>query len=106
MRVEKFESLILYVSSLPKARAFYVELLRLPVLFEDEIARSDRPTIGDIFPPLYDAPSDVSTLLPTCLPTLLFRAARFPAAAAISAHFLRGELIIPGVGTPYTTRRG
>jgi len=37
VRVEKFESLILYVSSLAKARAFYADLLGLAVLFEDEI---------------------------------------------------------------------
>jgi len=37
VRVEKFESLILYVSSLATARAFYADLLGLAVLFEDEI---------------------------------------------------------------------
>jgi catechol 2,3-dioxygenase-like lactoylglutathione lyase family enzyme len=37
MRVERFESLILYVSSLPKAKAFYVDFLGLSALFEDEI---------------------------------------------------------------------
>lgn len=31
------ESLILFVSSLAEARAFYVDALQLPVLFEDEI---------------------------------------------------------------------
>jgi catechol 2,3-dioxygenase-like lactoylglutathione lyase family enzyme len=37
VRVERLESLILYVSSLATARAFYVDVLGLPVLFEDEI---------------------------------------------------------------------
>jgi catechol 2,3-dioxygenase-like lactoylglutathione lyase family enzyme len=37
MRAESFESLILYVSNLAEARAFYVDALQLPVLFEDEI---------------------------------------------------------------------
>ena len=37
MRLDGFESLILYVSDLAQARGFYVEALGLPVLFEDEI---------------------------------------------------------------------
>lgn len=37
MRAEKLESLILFVSDLAQARVFYVEVLGLPVLFEDEI---------------------------------------------------------------------
>jgi lactoylglutathione lyase len=37
MRVDGFESLILFVSDLAKARAFYVDALGLPVVFEDEI---------------------------------------------------------------------
>jgi catechol 2,3-dioxygenase-like lactoylglutathione lyase family enzyme len=37
MRTESFESLILYVSDLAAARAFYVEALGLSVLFEDAI---------------------------------------------------------------------
>ena len=37
MWLDGFESLILYVSDLAQARAFYVEALGLPVLFEDEI---------------------------------------------------------------------
>jgi catechol 2,3-dioxygenase-like lactoylglutathione lyase family enzyme len=37
MRVEDIESVILYVSDLGEARAFYGDLLGLPVLFEDEI---------------------------------------------------------------------
>jgi predicted enzyme related to lactoylglutathione lyase len=37
MRVERFESLILYVSNLPTAKAFYADLLGLPVFFEDDI---------------------------------------------------------------------
>jgi catechol 2,3-dioxygenase-like lactoylglutathione lyase family enzyme len=37
MRTEGFESLILYVSDLTEARAFYVDALGLAVLFEDEI---------------------------------------------------------------------
>jgi catechol 2,3-dioxygenase-like lactoylglutathione lyase family enzyme len=37
MRTESFESLILFVSNLADARAFYVDALELPVLFEDEI---------------------------------------------------------------------
>lgn len=37
MRIDGFESLILYVSDLAAARAFYVDALGLPVLFEDEI---------------------------------------------------------------------
>lgn len=38
MRTEGLESLILFVSELAAARAFYVDGLGLPVLFEDEIA--------------------------------------------------------------------
>jgi catechol 2,3-dioxygenase-like lactoylglutathione lyase family enzyme len=37
MRVAHLESLILYVSDLAAAKAFYVGALGLPVLFEDEI---------------------------------------------------------------------
>jgi len=37
MRAGQFESLILYVSDLAEARAFYVGALGLPVLHEDEI---------------------------------------------------------------------
>ena len=37
MRAGHFESLILYVSDLAEARAFYIGWLGLPVLFEDEI---------------------------------------------------------------------
>jgi catechol 2,3-dioxygenase-like lactoylglutathione lyase family enzyme len=37
VRAESFESLILFVSNLAEARAFYVDALELPVLFEDEI---------------------------------------------------------------------
>lgn len=37
MRVEQLESLILFVSDLAAAKAFYVGGLGLPVLFEDEI---------------------------------------------------------------------
>lgn len=37
MRTSGFESLILFVSDLATARAFYVDALGLPVLFEDEI---------------------------------------------------------------------
>lgn len=37
MRAESFDSLILFVSDLADARAFYVDALRLPVLFEDEV---------------------------------------------------------------------
>ncbi len=37
MRLNGFESLILYVSDLAEARVFYVDALGLPVLFEDEI---------------------------------------------------------------------
>lgn len=37
MRVEGFESLILYVSDLTEARAFYADFLGRPVVFEDEI---------------------------------------------------------------------
>jgi catechol 2,3-dioxygenase-like lactoylglutathione lyase family enzyme len=37
VRVTGLESLILFVSDLAEARAFYVEALGLPLLFEDEI---------------------------------------------------------------------
>lgn len=37
MRAENFEGLILFVSNLAEARAFYVDGLGLPALFEDEI---------------------------------------------------------------------
>ena len=37
MRVEQLESLILFVSDLAAAKAFYVGALGMPVLFEDEI---------------------------------------------------------------------
>jgi catechol 2,3-dioxygenase-like lactoylglutathione lyase family enzyme len=37
MRTDGFESLILFVSDLTAARAFYAEALGLKVLFEDEI---------------------------------------------------------------------
>ena len=37
MNTDGFESLILFVSDLATARAFYVEGLGLPLLFEDEI---------------------------------------------------------------------
>ena len=37
MRVEHLESLILFVSDLAAARAFYADALGLPVLFEDQI---------------------------------------------------------------------
>ena len=37
MRVEHLESLILFVSDLAAAKAFYVGALGMPVLFEDEI---------------------------------------------------------------------
>jgi len=37
MQTTGFESLILFASDLAAARAFYVEALGLPVLFEDEI---------------------------------------------------------------------
>jgi|GEM_PF-1692410 len=37
MRVEDLESLILFVSDLAAAKAFYVGALGMPVLFEDEI---------------------------------------------------------------------
>jgi catechol 2,3-dioxygenase-like lactoylglutathione lyase family enzyme len=37
MRVDGLESLILFVSDLAAAKAFYVGALGLPVLFEDEI---------------------------------------------------------------------
>jgi catechol 2,3-dioxygenase-like lactoylglutathione lyase family enzyme len=38
MRTGQFESLILFVSDLAEARAFYIGALGLPVLHEDEIA--------------------------------------------------------------------
>jgi catechol 2,3-dioxygenase-like lactoylglutathione lyase family enzyme len=38
METKNFESLILYVADLVKAKSFYVDALGLPVLFEDEIA--------------------------------------------------------------------
>ena len=37
MRVEYLESLILYVSDLAAAKAFYVDALELPMVFEDDI---------------------------------------------------------------------
>jgi lactoylglutathione lyase len=37
MRVNQLESLILFVSDLAAAKAFYADALGLPVLFEDEI---------------------------------------------------------------------
>lgn len=37
MRADHFESLILYVSDLTEAKAFYADALGLPVVFEDEI---------------------------------------------------------------------
>jgi catechol 2,3-dioxygenase-like lactoylglutathione lyase family enzyme len=37
MRAENLESLILFVKDLAAARAFYVDALALPVVFEDEI---------------------------------------------------------------------
>jgi len=37
MKVDDFDSLILYVGSLTDAKAFYVDTLGLPVRFEDEI---------------------------------------------------------------------
>ena len=37
MRVKHLESLILFVSDLAAAKAFYVGALGLPVLFEDQI---------------------------------------------------------------------
>jgi catechol 2,3-dioxygenase-like lactoylglutathione lyase family enzyme len=37
MRVENLESLILFVSDLAAAKAFYIGALGMPVLFEDEI---------------------------------------------------------------------
>lgn len=37
MRAERLESLILFVSDLAAAEAFYVGALGLPVLFEDQI---------------------------------------------------------------------
>lgn len=37
MQIDGFESLILFVGDLAAARAFYVDGLRLPLLFEDEI---------------------------------------------------------------------
>jgi catechol 2,3-dioxygenase-like lactoylglutathione lyase family enzyme len=37
MRVEGFDSLVLFVSSLADAKGFYIDVLGLPLLFEDEI---------------------------------------------------------------------
>jgi len=37
MKVEGYDSLILYVGSLSEAKDFYANILGLPVLFEDEI---------------------------------------------------------------------
>lgn len=37
MEVEGYESLILYVGSLSRAKEFYAGMLGLPILFEDEI---------------------------------------------------------------------
>jgi catechol 2,3-dioxygenase-like lactoylglutathione lyase family enzyme len=37
MRAEGFESLILFVSDLGQARSFYVDLLGLPMVYEDDI---------------------------------------------------------------------
>ena len=37
MRIEAFDSLILYVSDLRAARAFYGDFLGWPILFEDDI---------------------------------------------------------------------
>jgi len=37
MRVEDYDSLILYVGNLSESKDFYVDTLGLPVLFEDEI---------------------------------------------------------------------
>jgi predicted enzyme related to lactoylglutathione lyase len=37
VRAESFESLILFVSNLAHAKAFYADALSLPVVFEDEI---------------------------------------------------------------------
>jgi catechol 2,3-dioxygenase-like lactoylglutathione lyase family enzyme len=37
MHTEGFESLILYVSDLTESRAFYVDALELPLLFEDDV---------------------------------------------------------------------
>jgi catechol 2,3-dioxygenase-like lactoylglutathione lyase family enzyme len=37
MQAEGFESIIFYVSNMTAARAFYVDFLGLPVLFQDEI---------------------------------------------------------------------
>lgn len=38
MKVDEYDSLILYVGDLGRAREFYVDILGLPVRFEDEIA--------------------------------------------------------------------
>ena len=38
LRTEHLESLTLFVSDLAAAKAFYVDALELPILFEDEIA--------------------------------------------------------------------
>jgi catechol 2,3-dioxygenase-like lactoylglutathione lyase family enzyme len=37
MKVDDYDSLILFVGNLDEARAFYVDTLGLPVRFEDEI---------------------------------------------------------------------
>jgi catechol 2,3-dioxygenase-like lactoylglutathione lyase family enzyme len=37
MKVDGYDSLILYVASLSDAKDFYVSILGLPVLFEDEV---------------------------------------------------------------------
>jgi catechol 2,3-dioxygenase-like lactoylglutathione lyase family enzyme len=37
MEIDCLDSIILYVSALAESRKFYVDFLRLPVLFEDEI---------------------------------------------------------------------
>ena len=37
MKVDDYDSLILYVGNLSQAKAFYVDMLGLPVRFEDEI---------------------------------------------------------------------
>jgi len=40
MKVDDFDSLILFVERLSEARAFYVDTLGLPVRFEDESSSS------------------------------------------------------------------
>ena len=37
MKVDDFDSLILYVGDVSQAKAFYVDMLGLPIRFEDEI---------------------------------------------------------------------